>query len=802
MMKKYFNFALLSAIALTGTMGFTACSSSDDVVDVNLDPGTESGTVPTQFVFNVSTAQAGTTRMSAATAQYNGTNFRGIEKTYLMAYKKSSNGEHIFTPTNADKVFNLATILSSGQITTADSRRVIELSMPTSTNSLMFYGKAIKGSGYHSMEGNIIYNPGKGSDASFELTSRLTTETSAVADGASKFTETQNLIATLLTKIANTALEKEASNQQRDLRYCFYWYESGGVIDIKDHSSNSEADKALKATYFNDSGSGDTYTSGTSTIIIDAKSYTIYFGTLSWQDYASLYAANVANPGTNDLKPLEENLAEILYELTNIKAGEARAGSGTAVERTIGDMWQQINKVRFQTTENAGGAIATSPEEYRAQLLAERINSRLAEFFTGISGTCAFQTTATVKTAMDTYFGTTSSTSYSHVGDGDLRTFPTNVNLPLGSAQLTYNTTNKEFVYTSKPTFNISPDPTSTETPKPDLGVDPAKIMYPAELCYFGNGPIRVSENPKITTDFPATVAEWENDGSSEWNDFTKNGKVTSTTRSVAMQNDINYGTALLKTNVKYSAATLKDGNKLIHPTEEPKEITPSSSLFTLTGILIGGQNNEMGWNYLRRFETADAATAANSAESDPSRRTHSNTFDYVIYDNYVGEGGNGSAVPAYNSENPASTSNYTLVFDNYDSGASELAQNDVLVCLEFKNNGGDFYGKHNLIRTGQTFYLVGKLTAPTETPTSFQWPTATTTTVCHPLPPYNADGTTKQAYRVFIQDYVTEATFSIGETSLQNAFVTVPNLKASQTSLGLNVDITWRTGLTYDVTF
>jgi hypothetical protein len=73
---------------------------------------------------------------------------------------------------------------------------------------------------------------------------------------------------------------------------------------------------------------------------------------------------------------------------------------------------------------------------------------------------------------------------------------------------------------------------------------------------------------------------------------------------------------------------------------------------------------------------------------------------------------------------------------------------------------------------------------------------------VCHPLPPYNTNGTTKQAYRVFIQDYVTEATFNIGETSLQNAFVTVPNLKASQTSLGLNVDITWRTGLTYDVTF
>lgn len=782
-MKKIKYFALMSAIALTGTIGITSCSSSEDVADVNSDTGTAQSTVPTQFVFNVSTAQGGSTRMSGVTTQADG-NFRGIERTYLMAYKKGTghDGEHIYTATDADKVFDLATILSSGQITTADSRRVIELSMPTSTNSLLFYGKAIKENGYHAMQGNINYNPAKGSDASFELTSRLTTETSTITDGAAKFTETQNLIATLLTKIANTALEKETDNQKRDLRYCFYWYESGGQMSVVNHSSSSESDKTLKATYFNDSGSGDTYTSGTSTIIIEGKSYTIYFGTQTWQDYAAKYAANLENPGTHELKPLEENLAEILYELITIKAGEARAGSGTAVERTIGDLWTQINKIRVKSNENPGGATATSPEEYRAQILAERIHTRLAEFFTGTSGSCSFQATATVKNLMDNYFGANSTTNYAHVGDGDLRTFPTNLNLPLGCAQLTYNTTDKTFVYASKPTFYVSPNPESTtESPKPDLGVDPAKIMYPAELCYFGNSPVRVSDNPKITTDFPATVGEWENDENTLWSDFNKNGHVTSTTRAVAMQNDINYGSALLKTTVKFGAATLKDGNKLVHPTEEPKSITTIPGLFTLTGVLVGGQNNVMGWDFLRK--------------------SSSGTFDYVIYDNYVGDGGNGTAIP-YSSESSTSITNYTLVFDNYNSGKGDLAQDDVLVCLEFKNNGNDFYGKHNLIRHDQTFYLVGKLTAPTAEPSGFEWPKATSTTVCHPLPPYNAGGTTKEAYRVFIQDYVTEATFTIGETSLQNAFVTVPNLKASQTSLGLSVDITWRTGLKFDVTF
>jgi hypothetical protein len=48
----------------------------------------------------------------------------------------------------------------------------------------------------------------------------------------------------------------------------------------------------------------------------------------------------------------------------------------------------------------------------------------------------------------------------------------------------------------------------------------------------------------------------------------------------------------------------------------------------------------------------------------------------------------------------------------------------------------------------------------------------------------------------------MTTATFKIGATSLQNAFVTVPDLRSSQTSLGLSVDLNWRPGLNFDVNF
>ena len=68
-MKKIQQLALMSAIALTGAVGFTACSSSDDVSqDVsnpNFNPQTNE--VLAKFVFNVSTGNSTTRQTSAAT---------------------------------------------------------------------------------------------------------------------------------------------------------------------------------------------------------------------------------------------------------------------------------------------------------------------------------------------------------------------------------------------------------------------------------------------------------------------------------------------------------------------------------------------------------------------------------------------------------------------------------------------------------------------------------------------------------------------------------------------------------------
>jgi hypothetical protein len=59
-----------------------------------------------------------------------------------------------------------------------------------------------------------------------------------------------------------------------------------------------------------------------------------------------------------------------------------------------------------------------------------------------------------------------------------------------------------------------------------------------------------------------------------------------------------------------------------------------------------------------------------------------------------------------------------------------------------------------------------------------------------------------KQIPRVFIQDFMTKVTFRIGHLSLQKAYVTVPDLRSSQMSLGLSVDIQWQNGFEYDIEF
>ena len=116
--------------------------------------------------------------------------------------------------------------------------------------------------------------------------------------------------------------------------------------------------------------------------------------------------------------------------------------------------------------------------------------------------------------------------------------------------------------------------------------------------------------------------------------------------------------------------------------------------------------------------------------------------------------------------------------------------QQKVKVAIELENGDEEFYGVDGKIGKNQKFYLVAELdpNAATGVSGTIQWPAADKSN-------FPATGVT----RVFIQDYTTTANFTIN--SLKNAYVTIPDLRASKLQLGLSVDLEWQTGLTYDVT-
>ena len=202
-----------------------------------------------------------------------------------------------------------------------------------------------------------------------------------------------------------------------------------------------------------------------------------------------------------------------------------------------------------------------------------------------------------------------------------------------------------------------------------------------------------------------------------------------------------------------------------------------------------------------------------------------------MVYDGEIVD----KTIPAATSATGGNTTGatYTLLWDNYDPSLFCQDQRTVYVAMEFKNNSGrDFWGMNNLIRNGGTFYITGKLDPDAITVSGYnasqikdnkslgiEWP------VSYEMPPYYTTGTespylvstattdatnknlstddikagkTVKQRRVFMQDYVTEATFVLTENSLKHALVAVPDLRSSQISLGLSVDLHWRQGLTF----
>ena len=130
-MKKTNQFVLGFAIALTGALGFSACSSNDEAEVNNPNYNPETNEVLAKFVFNVSTGNTATTRQSSAATQASvSETFRGIDNAVLFSFKQGNDGKTIAAASTADKRYDLSRIISAGAISEDQSSRVIETSLP------------------------------------------------------------------------------------------------------------------------------------------------------------------------------------------------------------------------------------------------------------------------------------------------------------------------------------------------------------------------------------------------------------------------------------------------------------------------------------------------------------------------------------------------------------------------------------------------------------------------------------------------------------------------------------------------
>lgn len=145
-MKKNFMYALLGAIALTGAVSFSACSSSDEIVD-NPDYNPETNTVKTQFAISLqNNVLKNTTRMAAADVQAGGTlaQFKGITGMYLLPFNATTITE---ASTLNGEVISLTPDIDATTEGTATEKVQVysNVQIHTETNRFLFYGHAKTG---------------------------------------------------------------------------------------------------------------------------------------------------------------------------------------------------------------------------------------------------------------------------------------------------------------------------------------------------------------------------------------------------------------------------------------------------------------------------------------------------------------------------------------------------------------------------------------------------------------------------------------------------------------------------------
>ena len=228
--------------------------------------------------------------------------------------------------------------------------------------------------------------------------------------------------------------------------------------------------------------------------------------------------------------------------------------------------------------------------------------------------------------------------------------FPRDLNLPDGAVQVAFADGVFTYVDGSVEGLNV-----------------PAMDVYtkPAELYYTVNSKGVIDEAETHVDDFN-NYEVWDDVIAEEYEGNV--AAVTLQTKSVVLQDQVQYAVGRLDAAVKVTDETVKDSGA---EGGEANYVAVPADGYPVTGILIGGQK-QVGWDFTPKGDD-----------------------EFTIYDPNV----EANAVVG-----ELSAPMYTLALET----ASDQVVN---IALEFVNTGADFYGvNHQVIPAGTKFYLVAQL--------------------------------------------------------------------------------------------
>ena len=427
-------------------------------------------------------------------------------------------------------------------------------------------------------------------------------------------------------------------------------------------------------------------------------------------------------PYDNTTVPAEATLlADYLTQIANTKASDGSWSWKNSGDLQLETLYQSfINQDVNNTQSEVFDVIAGSSVNIKAYVekLRADMNSLAPQFDPGTKERSIIESVRSSLTGYSKELNgkrlavSTDVNGQIYLG-GNFSNYPANIGLPDGAAVL-------QWTELENGTYAFVPQ-TEATTLASISGIN--RYAYPAELYYQCNSTIRTSNEEVPPGNY--TGKTWPE----VLNMYSSGTAVSSNTKSVAIEETMQYAVAHLSAQVQATAPTLRDGDH--------REITIGANDFPITGMIISGQN-PVGFDF--KPETA---------ETGEDR-------EKFVYDSYLRDQNGGTL---YLTTTPTDAF-HSLVLQTKE-------RENISVILELRNDSQEtFKGLSGYVFPGTKFYLAGKIVLPKkDNPADFE-------------------------KRVFTQDYTT--TVGMKVETLAGAYNVMPNIQSERLEISVKMDLKW----------